>query len=127
MSTANDPPAESRRGFLKAAGSLAGAGPPPPAVVHAADKSGSKPPVLGEGAHRYEAHHGWGQVPGHVRWGDTHGVAVDRAGLIYIKHRSHAPEPMDAIVVFDPVGKFVRSFGKEYHGGGHGIDIRLES
>ena len=33
---------------------------------------------------------------------------------------------MDAIVVFDPQGKFVRSFGKEYHGGGHGIDIRKE-
>ena len=34
---------------------------------------------------------------------------------------------MDAIVVFDPAGKFVRSFGKEYHGGGHGIDIRKEN
>ena len=33
---------------------------------------------------------------------------------------------MDAIVVFDPAGKFVRTFGKEYHGGGHGIDIRKE-
>jgi hypothetical protein len=29
--------------------------------------------------------------------------------------------------VFDPAGKFVRSFGKEYHGGGHGIDIRQEN
>jgi hypothetical protein len=53
-------------------------------------------------------------------------VAVDAAGLVYIKHRSHAPEPLDAIAVFDPAGKFVRSFGKEYHTGGHGIDIRKE-
>ena len=30
-------------------------------------------------------------------------------------------------MVFDPEGKFVRSFGKEYHGGGHGIDIREEN
>ena len=32
----------------------------------------------------------------------------------------------DTVVVFDPDGKFVRSFGKQYHGGGHGIDIREE-
>jgi hypothetical protein len=57
---------------------------------------------------------------------ETHGVAVDAAGLIYIKHRNNAADPMDAIVVFDPREKFVRSFGDEYNGGGHGIDIRQE-
>jgi hypothetical protein len=31
-----------------------------------------------------------------------------------------------SIVVFDREGKFVRSFGKEYYPGGHGIDIRKE-
>jgi hypothetical protein len=46
--------------------------------------------------------------------------------LIYIKHRNNAPDPMDAIVVLDPQGKIVRSFGDEYNGGGHGIDIRKE-
>jgi hypothetical protein len=33
---------------------------------------------------------------------------------------------MDTILVFDSAGKFVRSFGKEYYPGGHGIDIRKE-
>jgi hypothetical protein len=33
---------------------------------------------------------------------------------------------MDVIVVFDPDGKYVRSFGKKYFRGGHGIDIRKE-
>ena len=33
---------------------------------------------------------------------------------------------MDTVLVFDPKGKFVRSFGKEWHGGGHGIEIRKE-
>ena len=33
---------------------------------------------------------------------------------------------MDTIFVFDPKGKFVRSFGKDWHGGGHGIEIRKE-
>ncbi len=59
-------------------------------------------------------------------WGETHGVTIDETGLIYIKHRNYAKHPMDAIVVFDPQGKFVRSFGKEFHRGGHGIDVRKE-
>ena len=123
MSSSHDQGAPSRRTFLKAAGVAAlGA----PAIVRAADKSGSSRPIVGEGDHRYEADHGWGQLPDGIAWGNTHGVTIDDDGLIYIKHQSNAPEPVDAIVVFDPDGKYVRSFGKEYHGGGHGIDIRKE-
>lgn len=119
--------AASRREFLKTTAAAALSSAVAPTILHAEDKAGSALPVLGEGAHRYEAVHGWGELPSHIVWGETHGVAVDSAGLIYIKHRSDAKEPMDAIVVFDPQGKFVRSFGKEYHGGGHGIDIRSEN
>jgi hypothetical protein len=97
-----------------------------PTILGAADKSGSKRPVLGQGEYTYECIHGWGELPAHIQWGETHGVAIDEAGLIYIKHRNNAADPMDAIVVFDPEGRFVRSFGDEYHGGGHGIDIRKE-
>jgi hypothetical protein len=122
----HDPQGPSRRSFLKVTGAAAIATPLAPSIVHASDKAGSRPAIVGEGAFKYEAHHGWGQVPDHIKWGETHGVTVDREGLIYIKHRSSAKEPMDAIAVFDPDGKFVRSFGKEYHTGGHGIDIRLE-
>jgi hypothetical protein len=116
----------SRRTFLKATGAAAVTAACGPIVLGAEDKAGSRLAVIGAGEHTYECHHGWGELPDHIRWGDTHGVAIDAAGLIYIKHRSHAPEPMDAIAVFDPDGKFVRSFGKQYHGGGHGIDIRKE-
>ena len=35
-------------------------------------------------------------------------------------------DAMDTIVIFDPKGKFVRSFGKSYYPGGHGIDLRKE-
>lgn len=112
-----------RRTFIKAASGAAMAAAVGPTILRAENKSGSKLPVLGSGRHTYEAIHGWGELPSHIVWGETHGVAVDAAGLIYIKHRSHATEPMDAIAVFDETGKFVRSFGKEYHGGGHGIDI----
>jgi hypothetical protein len=33
---------------------------------------------------------------------------------------------LDTVVVFDAEGKYVRSFGREYCGGGRGIDIRDE-
>ena len=100
--------------------------------MHASDKAGSEHPVIGQGEHRYECHHNWGELPSSIHWFETHGVAIDKAGFIYIKHRAGSDFPkstdpaQDTIVVFDPNGKFVRSFGKEYHGGGHGIDIREE-
>ena len=115
-----------RRRFLattSTALTLAAAGP---TILGAQDKAGTRLPVVGAGEHAYECIHNWGELPSHVKWGETHGVAIDEAGLIYVKHRNNAADPMDAIVVFDPAGKFVRSFGDEYNGGGHGIDIRKD-
>lgn len=121
----NVPPANepSRREFLSSAGAamVTIAGAP---FVHADNKSGTKPNVVGVDGFQYECHHGWGNIPDHIKWHDTHGVTVDAAGLIYISHR--APTNVDTVVVFEPSGKFVRSWGKEYAGGGHGIDIRKE-
>ena len=94
--------------------------------MRAADKSGSRLPILGTGAYTYEATHNWGTLPEHIHWGDTHGVVFDQHGLIYFTHQSAAKDPMDAIAVFDPQGNFIRSFGKEFHGGGHGLAIRKE-
>jgi hypothetical protein len=115
-----------RRSFLKTTGAAAVATTLGPTILGATDKSGGKTPVIGTGEHTYEAFHGWGELPATIKWGDTHGVAIDEAGFIYIKHRNMVPTIMDAIVVFDPQGKYVRSFGREFHGGGHGIDIRKE-
>jgi hypothetical protein len=97
-----------------------------PAILSADDKSGNRQPIVGAGDHAYEAFHNWGELPSHIHWGDTHGVCFDQHGLIYFTHQSAAKEPMDAIAVFEPNGRFVRSFGKEFHGGGHGLDIRSE-
>jgi DNA-binding beta-propeller fold protein YncE len=94
--------------------------------LNAADKSGSKAAVVGQGEHAYECDHNWGQLPASIEWQTTHGVTVDAAGLIYITHQGVGNKVMDTVVVFDPAGKYVRSFGKEYHKGGHGIDIRKE-
>lgn len=116
---------KSRREFLAATGGMALVCSAP-AILGAEDKSGSRRPVIGPEGHQYEVHHNCMQIPKHIRWQDTHGVAVDAAGLIYVKHRTMTVDPQDAIVVFDRDGKFVRSFGKEFHGGGHGIDIRRD-
>jgi hypothetical protein len=119
-----------RRDFLKqtaAAGAATWVSGVAPRVLHASDKAGTKNPVIGKGEHRYECLHDWGQLPPHIRWETTHGVTVDEAGFIYIKHLGFGKNVMDTIVVFDKDGKFVRSFGKEYYRGGHGIDIRKEA
>jgi DNA-binding beta-propeller fold protein YncE len=96
-----------------------------PAAVTARDKSDKTNPVIGDGDHKYECNHNWGELPRSLVWQTTHGVCVDGEGLIYVKMQGHG-KPQDTIVVFDKKGKFVRSFGKEYHGGGHGIDLRKE-
>lgn len=118
-----------RRQFLKtvAAGATLLATRRAPAILNAADKGGTKLAVVGEGGHRYECLHNWGELPAAIQWQTTHGVAVDAAGLVYITHQGYGKDVMDTVVVFDPKGKYVRSFGKQWHTGGHGIDIRKEN
>ncbi|MBY0229472.1 MAG: peptidase [Gemmataceae bacterium] len=111
-----------RRTFLSA---MLAAGTAP-AILAGRDKSGLKLPVIGEGDHKYECYHGWGQLPKGVDWQTTHGVCVDAEGLVYIKQQGWGDKPFDTVHVFDDKGKHVRSFGKEYHKGGHGIDVRKE-
>jgi hypothetical protein len=115
-----------RRDFLKGTAAAALASGVGPLMLNASDKAASKNPVIGQGEYRYECLHNWGRLPDHLRWQTTHGVCIDEAGLIYIKHLGYGDPPLDTVVVFDPDGKYVRSFGKEYHKGGHGIDVRKE-
>ncbi len=82
----------SRRQFLQTAGSAAVAAAAAPAILKAEDKAGSQSPRVGSGEHVYEAVHGWGEVPEHVRWGETHGVAIDEAENKPIVHLGYDPE-----------------------------------
>ena len=96
--------------------------------VRSTDKTGTRLPVVGEGAHAYECLHDWGELPPGLVYGVTHGVAQDAAGCIYIKQRPHATSALrDAVVVFDPAGRFVRSWGSEYQAGAHGLHLALEN
>ena len=43
--------------------------------------------TVGEGEFLYEVEHDWGHLPeGHVYGNASHGVTVDKAGLIYVTH-----------------------------------------
>lgn len=123
----------SRRVFLKSsAAALVGLGVPLPLLgaprVRTQDKSGSAAIVVGEGAHRYEVLHDWARPPKSMKFGNTHGVCEDAHGRIYIKQTVGAgSESDDAIAVFDPDGKFIRSFGGQFKGGAHGLHIHKES
>ncbi|HEY2787602.1 MAG TPA: twin-arginine translocation signal domain-containing protein [Fimbriiglobus sp.] len=116
-----------RRHFLKssaaAAAALAATGP---TLLGIPRRTDDKNPVVGSGDYQYECHHYWGKLPASIEWQTTHGTAVDSQGLIYITHQGVGKNVMDTVVVFDDTGRYVRSFGKEWHGGGHGIDIRKD-
>lgn len=115
----------SRRGFV-ASGAAATYGLLHAPSILTAQKT-DQPLIVGEGEHRYEVRHDWAQLPAEFTWQTTHNVAVDSEGLIYVIHEGLADKPdHPAIFVFDPAGRLVRSFGRQFQGGGHGIEVRRE-
>jgi sugar lactone lactonase YvrE len=75
----------------------------------------------------YEVTHDWGELPAGIKYGNTHGVCEDSNGHIYVHHTVNAAsESSDSMVVFDGKGKFVKSWGKDFKGGAHGLLIRRE-
>ena len=112
-----------RRSFL-ATSAAAAAGP---YLLAATDKAGSRYPILGDGEHKYECIHDWGELPANIKYGNTHSVAEDSQGHIYVHHTVHeTSQSPDAVVVFDAKGKFVRSWGAMFRGGAHGMHINKE-
>jgi hypothetical protein len=110
-----------RREFVATAAVVASG----PVLLGMTRKSDDPSPVIGSGEHKYQCIHNWGELPKDYSWQTTHNVTIDSQGLVYITHQG-VGKKMDTVLVFDPAGKFVRSFGKEWHGGGHGIEIRKE-
>lgn len=108
-----------RRGFLS--------GFAAPILLGAQNKSNSAKPIVGSGEHVYEVTHDWGELPAQIRYGNTHGVCEDSQGRIYVHHTVNAAsESSDSMVVFDQRGRFIKSWGREFKGGAHGLHIRQE-
>ncbi|MFM1997771.1 MAG: hypothetical protein RLZZ111_2158 [Planctomycetota bacterium] len=117
------PPAAvlSRRSFALAT-TAAGLAAALPRRAKAAEET-----IVGEGDYRFRVRHGFPQLPDRFTWQTTHGVAVDAAGNLYVIHEGHKDKKdHPAIFVFDQQGKFVRAFGSQFQGGGHGIEVRKE-
>lgn len=115
----------SRRRFLAATATTTTAVFGLPQVLTA--QKSDKQLVIGEGEHRYEVQHNWAQLPAKFTWQTTHNVAIDAQGLVYIIHEGHTSQPdHPSIFVFDPEGKYIRSFGSRFQGGGHGIEVHTE-
>jgi hypothetical protein len=83
--------------------------------------------IVGEGPHAFRVKHNFPQLPDRFTWQTTHNVAVDSAGNLYVIHEGNKDKKdHPAIFVFDAEGKFIRAFGSEFQGGGHGIEVRKE-
>jgi len=113
-----------RRKFLATAATAAGT--LAMARVLTAQKS-EKQLVIGTGEHKYEVLHYWPQLPDKYSWQTTHNVAIDREGLLYVIHEGRENlKDHPSIFVFDDKGKFIRAFGNQFQGGGHGLEVRTE-
>jgi hypothetical protein len=96
-----------------------------PMILSAKKTDGSL--VVGSDAHRYEVQHDFLQLPDKYSWQTTHNVAVDKAGQIYVMHEGKANlKDHPSIFVFDADGTFIRAFGSEFQGGGHGLEVHEE-
>ncbi len=114
----------SRRHFIASATALASLSVPGVATARRTHAE----LVIGEGEHTYRVVHHWPQLPDKYSWQTTHNVAVDQAGHLYVIHEGHQDKPdHPSIFVFDPQGRFVRAFGQQFQGGGHGIEVRQEA
>lgn len=83
--------------------------------------------VIGEGEHQYEVLHDWAVLPGKYTWQTTHNVAVDSENRLYVIHEGRVEQAdHPSIFVFDETGVFIKAFGREFQGGGHGLEVRKE-
>ena len=83
--------------------------------------------IIGEGEYTYRVRHDWPMLPDKYTWQTTHNVAVDKAGNLYVIHEGRKDQKdHPSIFVFDPERKFLRAFGAQFQGGGHGIEVRDE-
>ncbi len=95
--------------------------------VSTARSAASRPLITGNDDYQYQFDHDWARLPDRYSWQTTHNVAVDDSGQVYVIHEGRRELPEHpAIFVFDPAGQFIRAFGQQFQGGGHGLEIRKE-
>lgn len=114
--------ASSRRSFLKGIGAAFAVGIAFPAI-RTGKSATDAPLLLGSGDHQYEWIKNWARLPEGLRFGNTHGaVVVDSHGRVLMNTDSE-----NAIMMFDPDGKFIKAWGKEWQNGTHGMALQKEN
>lgn len=89
---------------------------------------GDDPVILGEGGNRWRCEHDWLTPPNGIKFGDTHGLAQDGTGRIYVAHTvGGGSTRKSGVCVYTPKGEFIGDWGAEFAGGAHGIDLRKEA
>lgn len=107
----------SRRSFVGTVGAVAVGACAPGRVWGRQDKI-----VLEAGPNKYEWVSGWLKLPSNVSLSSTHGcVAVDSQDRIFFN-----TENENAVIIVDNDGNYVKSFGKDFKGGAHGMTIVKE-
>jgi len=82
----------------------------------------AEPLRLGQGDHLYEWVDGWGALADGKGLGNTHGcVVVDSRDRVYLN-----TDTENAVVVYDPAGNVLSTWGAELAGGLHGMCIAEE-
>lgn len=115
--------APTRRSFLKTSAVAVAAAP---AII--TSKRAAAQDVIGDGEFKFKYQHAFPQLPSQYHWQITHNVAVDPDNNLYVIHEGNAAlASHPSIFVFDADGKFIRAFGQQFQGGGHGLEIRVES
>lgn len=112
-----------RRQFMKSAAASAAA-----TTAILTSKRSAAQDVIGDGPHKFKCQHAYPQLPDRYSWQTTHNVAVDPDNNLYVIHEGRAAlTDHPSIFVFDSEGKFIRAFGEQFQGGGHGIEVRVEN
>ena len=107
----------SRRSFVGAMGAVAAGALAPGRAWARQDKV-----ILEAGPNKYEWVKDWLQLPAGVSLSSTHGcVAVDSQDRIFFN-----TENENAVIIVDNDGKYIKSFGKDFKGGAHGMTIVKE-
>lgn len=97
-------------------------GTPPASPAPPPSLRWSIPREAAEGAVAYHWDRGW-PTGAKAGLGNTHGcMVVDRGGNLLVNTDTEA-----AVVVFSPSGSIVTTWGKEFHGGLHGMLLREEN
>src|ERR1700676_2475252 len=75
----------------------------------------------------YQLVENWAQLPQGMQWGVMSAVDIDSHGTIYAFKRSEpgqkAGEMSSRIMVFDPHGKFMKSWGEDTFSSAHGLRV----